>query len=205
MSEAANSGDHKSEKKAHVKADDGNRDNKLAKINRAKENLNFLERLSPLAVWHGSVKEKDLQFKLDKCCKLSEQLTNEFTDEDAHNIAKELYEKMGKIIEWQDTLGDLTTAITSTDPFAKALQLTPQHYAVLRTLAADCLNSILTDFGRKMTEAIYSSFQIQVRPNRKDTALLLDSHLRNRTTLKTLQNCFQFICAAKETQLGCLG
>ena len=131
------------------KGEDSTTSNRISKAN---ENMTFLEKLSEVAVWQGSVKEKDLQTKLEKCFKLSEQIA-ECSDAEAQDASKALYDKAAEVATWHETLITLTETLSESSIGEAALQLTAQNYSVLRMLPADCLNAILTDFGRKLTEA----------------------------------------------------
>lgn len=110
----------------------------------------FLANLSLLGLWNGSVKLPDC--KLSKVYDLAAQASSSSNEEIAA-LALELQEQADSMSQTMEFLYSLRQQKDSLGTPAGELSLALDLLAKMIKLPNDALNAVLTDFGRKLTEA----------------------------------------------------
>ena len=122
---------------------------------KAKDTLEILEKVCPLAVWQGSMKEKDVDAKLNKGLGIAGQISSSL---EASDECKSLGSKLEKSAEEiTETLGVLSTMKTkinaiSGDGNATALACEESVLNKVISLPSDCLTAMLTAAGKNLAE-----------------------------------------------------
>ncbi|CAK9064045.1 unnamed protein product, partial [Durusdinium trenchii] len=130
-----------------------------AKIAKAVQAIDFMKEVSGLAIWQGAVKEKDLSSKLSKYLDLANQLDGATTNvETAKDHAKALYDRITAVNTVIQCLDDARLLLSKISKDCEALESDENRnmfQQMVDGLPDDCKNTVLTDVGRKLTEACF--------------------------------------------------
>ena len=135
-----------------------------ARLEKATAGIELLKKITALSLWQGSVKEKDVSSKLGKLCELQTQL-----EKDPGEVAQRLAQELQGLINQTNTC--LLAIENAHDMVEKAGLSNPQfafdndefkiYEDFFDAMQIDCRTAILTEIGRKLTEAgIWSQFVI---------------------------------------------
>lgn len=136
----------------------GNKDNHdhpglSGKISKAKGHTDFLEGVTALSIWSGTLKRKDLDSKLTKSYEVAEQLMKSGVKEgELHG--KALLQRADMVSNMSDALLSFQNKLDSfKNGDQEALNVTKDELDRFNAFSSDCKNAVLTEFGRKLTEA----------------------------------------------------
>lgn len=135
-----------------------------ARLEKATAGIELLKKITALSLWQGSVKEKDVSSKLGKLCELQTQL-----EKDPGEVAQRLAQELQGLINQTNTC--LLAIENAHDMVEKAGLSNPQfafdndefkiYEDFFDAMQIDCRTAILTEIGRKLTEAgVWSQFVI---------------------------------------------
>ncbi|CAK9074797.1 unnamed protein product, partial [Durusdinium trenchii] len=127
-----------------------------ARLEKATAGIELLKKITALSLWQGSVKEKDVSSKLGKLCELQTQL-----EKDPGEVAQRLAQELQGLINQTNTC--LLAIENAHDMVEKAGLSNPQfafdndefkiYEDFFDAMQIDCRTAILTEIGRKLTEA----------------------------------------------------
>lgn len=129
---------------------------KTDKVSKASDRLDALSKFTAQALWQGSVKEKDVESKLQKSLGISaEILEASDMNEEARKTAETLEASATTISDQVDTFKILRTAVEKICERDNACHLLFKKALLVKLckMPSDCVNAILTHVGRSLTEA----------------------------------------------------
>lgn len=124
---------------------------------KANETIGILDRISPLAIWQGSLKEKDVEAKLSKAFGIVGQIAASLEVSDkCKKVGTDLEKNAERVTEVLGAIGTLKTTLASisTDGNAKNLLLDDADMKKVVSLSYECLTGVLTQAGKNLSEAM---------------------------------------------------
>ena len=137
-------------------------------VAKANETMQLLDRISPLAIWQGSLKEKDVEVKLSKAFSLVGQISASLEVSDkCKKVGTDLEKLAERVTEVLGAIGTLKTTLASisTDGNATNLMLDDADMKKVVSLPYECLTGVLTQAGKNLSEAMFcwKHFRFQKR------------------------------------------
>ena len=132
------------------------------------DTLQILDRISPLAIWQGSLKEKDVEAKLSKAFGIVGQIAASLEASDkCKKVGTDLEKMAERVTEVLGALSTLKTTLASisTDGNATNLLLDDADMKKVVSLPYECLTGVLTQAGKNLSEAMscWKQFRFQKR------------------------------------------
>ena len=118
---------------------------KLAQM--ASKTLDSLTMITPLAIWQGSAKMKDIQSHVTRALELQAKLEAEGSSQ-SKVLANDLQEAATRMSKFSEAILSITM-----DGDLRGSVQSYSYTEVFCSLPADCVNAILADLGRKLVEA----------------------------------------------------
>lgn len=142
----------KSEKPPKAETGEKNDDANAKVIAKANALLDFWGKFDAAAFWAGSVKAKDLDNKLNKSFDIVAEMESMDISTDEKAVQKKLSETASATSPILDLFPAIVEQIKQFNANSELPQFSVVQMKLLVGLPSDCLNAILTDLGRKLTE-----------------------------------------------------
>ena len=120
---------------------------------KAKSTLSTLEALSPMAIWQGTVKEKDIGSRLEKAGQVITSL-----EKDGRDDAKSLIADLQTSMMAAETHVQLLCTDMAYDSLDELDKILPHVVDKVAKMPSDCLNAIMSDIGKKVIQDCATSF-----------------------------------------------
>ena len=118
--------------------------------------VNSLHSITPLALWQGSVKMKDVEARLQKAMDVSQKLEADPSPEN-HEMGAKILDMAGAT----ELLIDMITALRDAEKLHVYLPSLDETFVQrLSFLPGDCVNAMLADIGRKILQERHVRFSI---------------------------------------------
>ncbi|CAK9112467.1 Uncharacterized protein SCF082_LOCUS52143, partial [Durusdinium trenchii] len=114
---------------------------------KAKSTLSTLEALSPMAIWQGTVKEKDIGSRLEKAGQVITSL-----EKDGRDDAKSLIADLQTSMMAAETHVQLLCTDMAYDSLDELDKILPHVVDKVAKMPSDCLNAIMSDIGKKVIQ-----------------------------------------------------